>query len=292
MRGLPVSIVLACGLSGGSLAAQTDALTRVPSRFASIEGLRVHYKSIGSGRTAVVLVHCWACDLQVWRAQVAALDGRVRVIAVDLPGHGRSDKPVRAYSMPFFARAVNAVFESAGVERGVLVGHSMGVPIVREFARLFPNRTDALVAVDGWLVWPGLDSAAVERQVKLFEGPELSRSLEQMIAPMFPNPDQATLRRQVTQTALATPQHVVQGAMRGMLDRSSWRNDPIAVPALVVMAKGPSWPADYRARVLKLGADIRYEELEGVHHFLMLERPDLFNALLIEFLNSLGVLAG
>ncbi len=283
-------MVLAWGPS--SAAAQPDALARVPSRFASLEGVRIHYKSIGAGRTAVVLVHCWACDMNVWREQVPALDGRVRVLAMDLPGHGRSDKPVRPYSMAFFARAVNAVFESAGVDRAVLVGHSMGVPIVREFSRLFPAKTEALLIVDGWLVSPGIDSAATERQVKLFEGPDAAKTFEQMIAPMFPNADQAALRRQVTQTAQATPLHVVQASMRGMLDPAIWHDDPIKVPTLVVMAKGPNWPPGYRAKVMKLGPDIRYEELEGVHHFLMLERPDLFNALLLEFLKSLGVMVG
>jgi pimeloyl-ACP methyl ester carboxylesterase len=270
--------------------AQTEALARVPSRFATVEGIRVHYKSLGTGRSAVVLVHCWACDIGVWREQVPALDGRVRVLAIDLPGHGRSDKPVRAYSMAFFAKAVNAVMESAAVDRAILVGHSMGVPVVREMARQFGPKVQAVVLIDGWLVSPGLDSAAIERQVKLFEGPELARSFEQMITPMFPQPGQAGLRQQVIRTAQATPQHVVQASMRGMLDPAIWRNDPIPVPTLVVMAKGPNWPPDYRARVARVVPDLRYEELEQVHHFLMLERPDLFNPLLIEFLRSLGAL--
>lgn len=289
-RSLIAALLLAALPETGS--SQTDALSRTPSRFASIDGVRIHYKSIGTGRTAVVLVHCWACDMNVWREQIPSLDGRVRLLAMDLPGHGRSDKPVRSYSMAFFARAVNAVFESVGVDRAVLVGHSMGVPVVREFSRLFPTKTEALVAVDGWLVAPGVDSAAVERQVKLFEGPDLARTFEQMIGPMFPNPEQAVARRQVTQTAQATPQHVVLASIRGMMDPAIWHDDPIKVPILIVIAKGPNWPPTYRERVLKLGADVRFEELEGVHHFLMLERPDLFNPLLLEFLKSLGVMAG
>jgi pimeloyl-ACP methyl ester carboxylesterase len=289
-----VLLVVGLGLVArpAPITAQIDALGRVPSRFASAEGVRIHYKSVGTGRTAVVLVHCWACDLNVWREQVTVLDGRVRVLALDLPGHGRSDKPIRPYSMAFFARAVNAVMESAGVEHAVLVGHSMGVPVIREFSRLFPAKTDALVVVDGWLVAPGLDSAAIERQVKAFEGPQAAATFEQMITPMFPNESQAAVRRQVIRTAQATPLHVVLAAMRGMLDPAIWHDDPLKVPTLIVMAKGPNWPAGYRARVLKLGGGIRYEELDGVHHFLMLERPDLFNALLVEFLKDLGVMAG
>ena len=270
---------------------QDDALVKAPSRFATLDGARIHYKSIGTGRSAVVFVHCWACDMNVWQAQIPLLEGRVRLIAVDLPGHGRSDKPATGYTMEHFARAVNAVLEAAGVERAYLVGHSMGVAVARDFVRRYPGKTSGLVVVDGWLVAPGVDSAAVARQVKLFEGPGAAAVFEQMISPMFPAPEQAAAKRQVLQTARATPQHVVQASFRGMLDPAIWRDQPISVPLLVVMAMGPNWPADYRSRVLKLNPDAEYEELDGVHHFLMLERPDLFNPLLVQFLVGVGALA-
>jgi len=274
------------------LPAQPDPLAGSPSRFTTLDGARVHYKSLGTGRAAVVLIHCWACDMNVWRAQVPVLEGRVRIIALDLPGHGRSDKPAVSYTMEHFARAVQAVLRAAGVERGYLVGHSMGVPVAREFLRLYPTMTAGFVAVDGWLVSPGLDPAAAERQAKLFEGPGVAELFVQMIEPMFPSPDHAVIRQQLIRTAQATPQHVVASAMRGMLDPAIWRDQPIGVPLLVVIAKGPNWPADYQARVRRLNPDLEYEELEGVHHFLMLERPDLFNPLLIQFLRGLGALAG
>lgn len=282
--------ILALVFAPVPLVAQGGALQRTPSRFAMIDGVRVHYKSLGAGRTAVVLVHGWACDLEVWQAQVPVLDGRVRILVLDLPGHGRSDKPVRDYTMAHAARAVAAVLEAAGVGSAVLVGHSMGVPVVREFLRLFPDKAKAFVAIDGALVAPGLDSAAIERQVAMFSAESAPKAFEQMIAPMFPSPAQAGIRRQVTATAVATPIHVVQSSIRGMLDPGIWRNDKIAVPTMVVNAKGPQWPAGYRAKVEALGGDVRYEELDGVHHFLMLERPDLFNPLLLEFLKSLGLL--
>src|SRR5688572_16978003 len=121
------------------------------SRFATHDGNRVRYESVGSGREAIVLVHGWSGDTSVWRFQVPELAKRARVIAFDLPGHGASDKPETAYSMDFFAGAVEAVMLDAGVDRAVLVGHSMGTPIIRRFLRHYPDKTLALVAVDGAL---------------------------------------------------------------------------------------------------------------------------------------------
>ncbi len=283
-------LALGASITPGRAAAQNDALTRAPSRFAALEGVRLHYKSLGTGRTAVVLIHGWAGDLGVWRSQAAVLEGRVRVLALDLPGHGRSDKPAVPYSMAFLARAVNAVVEAAQVDRVVLVGHSMGTPVARQFYRLFGAKVKGLVVVDGALKSPGLDSAAIERAAQGFSEPGREARFEQMIAPMLPGEALAAVRRDVIRTANATPVHVVTGAMRGMLDPAIWGDDPINVPVLAVMAKGPNWPPAYRAYVTGLVPEIDYQELEGVHHFLMLERPDLFNPMLTDFLKTLGVM--
>lgn len=286
LAGLTIGTIL----SGRPVLAQSDALTRAPSRFAVLDGTRIHYKSLGTGRIGVVLVHGWASDHTVWRSQMPVLDGRARVVAVDLPGHGRSDKPNRAYSMEFFARAVNAVVEAAQVDHVVLVGHSMGTPITREFYRRYRTKVKGIVVVDGALKPPGLDSAAIERAVQSFAGPGRAAAFEQMIAPMFPGEGLAAVRGDIIRTANSTPVHVVTGSMRGMLDPSIWRDDPISVPVLAVMAKGPNWPPAYRTYVTQLVAQLDYQELEGVHHFLMLERPDLFNPLLTDFLKTLGVM--
>src|SRR5262249_61814438 len=75
----------------------------------------------------------------------------VRMLFVDLPGYGRSDKPRIDYTMDVFAKGIDAVLRDAGVEQAALVGHSMGTPVVRQFYRLFPAKTKALVFVDGGL---------------------------------------------------------------------------------------------------------------------------------------------
>lgn len=283
-----ISAVAVAALLGGvpPAGAQPDPLARAPSRFAELDGFKIHYKSLHTGRTAVVFVHGWASDLNAWKFQAGALEERVRVLALDLPGHGRSDKPVRSYSMGLMARAVAAVMDAAGVDRAVLVGHSLGTPVIRQFTRLYPKRVIGLVVVDGNLKPPGLDSVAIEKQVQQFSGPDLAPLWDRMIAPMFPGDALEPVRRQVIQTARTTPQHVVTAVIRGMMDPSIWGEDPIRVPVLAVMAKGPNWPPAYQAYVRRLVGDLRYEELDGVHHFLMLERPDLFNPPLVDFLKE------
>src|SRR5204862_2730970 len=107
-----------------------DILGQAPSRFAKSGDLKVHYNSLGDGKTAVVFIHGWCCDHSVWREQAAALDGKGHMLFVDLPGYGKSDKPKIDYTMNVFARGIDAVLQDAGVEKAVLVGHSMGTPVV------------------------------------------------------------------------------------------------------------------------------------------------------------------
>src|SRR5258706_1501407 len=141
-----------CGLLLAATAgAQGSKQSPAESRYASLEGARVHYESYGKGREALVLIHGWSCSIDYWRDLIPDLSKRSRVIAIDLPGHGLSDKPEVAYTMDLFARAVDAVMRDAGVKRGVLVGHSMGTPVARQFYRKYPQETLAIVIVDGAL---------------------------------------------------------------------------------------------------------------------------------------------
>src|SRR5688572_29145083 len=79
-----------------------------------VDGAPVYYESGGKGEPAIVLIHGWSCDLTFWRMQRPALEKEFRVLAVDLPGHGRSGKPAVAYDAPRFARAVIAAMRDAG----------------------------------------------------------------------------------------------------------------------------------------------------------------------------------
>ena len=87
-----------------------DPLGAVPSRFATLDGVRIHYKSLGDGETAVIFIHGWTCDLTFWRAQVEDLRSKGRLLFLDLPGHGRSDKPKRAYTMVTVAGSTRPQF--------------------------------------------------------------------------------------------------------------------------------------------------------------------------------------
>src|SRR5260370_12552881 len=126
-----------------------NALDKAASQFAKFDDIKVHYKSLGTGDTALVFVHGWTCNMNFWRYQVPAFDGKIRMILIDFPGHGESDKPKVSYTQEFLAKSVEAVLKETGVEKAVLAGHSMRPPVIRTFSQLYPKNTAGLIVVDG-----------------------------------------------------------------------------------------------------------------------------------------------
>jgi pimeloyl-ACP methyl ester carboxylesterase len=259
--------------------------TEAESRFAKVDGRRVHYENHGKGREAIVLIHGWTCDLGFWRGQIPDLSKRARVIAVDLPGHGQSDKPEIAYTMELFARAVDAVMQDAGVDRAVLIGHSMGTPVARQFYRKYAKKTLGLVVVDGMLR-PFGDKKMMDNFIAPLRGPNYKVEAAKFIDGMMGPEVSSALREQIKTSMLSTPQYVAISAMEGMADESIWEQDKIDVPVLAVLAKSPFWPADTEQFFRSVAANLDYQMWEGVSHFLMMEKPKEFNDAVIAFVEK------
>lgn len=259
------------------------------SRFTALDGARIHYKSYGKGNEALVLIHGWSSNLDFWRDSLSELAKRNRVIAIDLPGHGQSDKPQVTYSMDLFARAVDAVMRDAKVKRAVLVGHSMGTPVARQFYRKYPQKTLGIVIVDGALR-PFGNKKMMDGFIAGFRGPNYRQAGQQMFAGMAGPNLSAELKERIQASFLNTPQHVVVGAMEGMADDSIWGGDKINVPVLAVMAKSPFWPADTEQFYHSLAPNLDFQMWDGVGHFLHMEKPKQFNEAVIAFLDKNSLL--
>lgn len=254
-------------------------------RFAKLDAVRVHYRNYGEGKEAVVFIHGWSCNLNFWKANIPAFVNQSRVIAIDLPGHGESDKPQVTYSMDLFARAIDAVLQDAKVERATLVGHSMGTPVIRQFYRKYPDKTRALVIVDGSLR-PFSNLEQMKQFMEPFRGPKYKEQAELMIGFISQTVKDKKTVEEIRAAMMSTPQHVMVGAMDAMMDETIWKQDKINAPTLAVMAKQPQWDAEYEKSVRDLVPGIDYQMWEGVSHFLMMDEPQKFNDTVLAFLKK------
>jgi len=279
-----------CASSRESHAPATAA---AKSHFTKLGTNRIHYLTAGKGRTAIVFVHCWAGNSGFWREQIPAFADKARLVLVDLPGHGQSDKPPTGYSMDCFAGAVLAVMRDAHVDNAVLVGHSMGTPVICRVYQQAPEHVAALVAVDGILRRPPFTPEQTEQFVGPFRAPDYREHTKNFIGSMFPIPGTEALRDQVLSEILATPQHVMLGAMEGMFGagQPDWDVKRAGVPVLVINAKNPMWTERYETYVGSLSAQTDYRVMDGVGHWLMLEKPAEFNATLTDMLRRFDLIA-
>jgi pimeloyl-ACP methyl ester carboxylesterase len=165
----------------------------------------------------------------------------------------------------------------------------MGTPVVRQFYRLYPGKTRALVFVDGALRPFTKDPAEAEKFLSRFKEDTFKETARRSFAGMFTPATPKAARERVERTVAGTDPKVAISSMRGMLDPKVWKDDPVKVPALALMAKSPFWNDDYKAFVKKLVPGLEYREFEGVGHFLFLEKPKEFNEALGEFLKKQGV---
>ncbi len=268
-------------------------LPEATSSYAMLDGMKVHYLDYGEGKEGIVFIHGWTCDHSFWRFQVPDLI-KTRLILLDLPGHGKSDKPKISYTQDLFAAGVNAVIEASGMERVVLVGHSMGYPVARQYIRNYPGKAEALVILEGafYRIPKNLQKLTewkkrVEQFADKFRGPESDRSRTEFMESLFAEQTSPELREEIKSKTLSTPQHVAISAMKGMNNPQIWKEDVFTLPTLALYAYRPNLPSDNGPYLKKLFPNLEYHEWDWVGHFPMMEKPKKFNRLLLNFLDEL-----
>ena len=283
IRRIVIALFATSVLSGAALPQAKEPQPQ--DRFAKLDTMRVHYQNYGEGKEAVVFIHGWSCNLNFWKANLPAFVNQSRVIAIDLPGHGESDKPQVTYSMDLFARAIDAVLQDAKVERATLVGHSLGAPVIRQFYRKYPDKTRSLVIVDGSLR-PFSNPEQMKQFLDPLRGPDYKKQAELIIGFVSQGVKDKKASEEIKAAMLSTPQHVMLGAFEAMMDETIWKEDKINSPTLAVMAKQPQWNAEYEKFVRELVPGIDYQVWEGVSHFLMTDEPQKFNDTVLAFLKK------
>ena len=234
------------------------------SKFVDVDHVKVHYTNYGKGDTALFFVHGWSCDETVWGEQAPALAEKIRVITIDLPGHGQSEKPKTIeYTMDLYAHVIDAVMRDADVKSVILVGHSNGTPVIRQYYRKFPAKVKALVIVEGPLR-PFFDKTNMEKFIAPLRGADYPQAAGQLIDSMTQSIKDAALRDKIKALMLKTPQYVAVTEFEASVDPDLWKEDKIDLPVLVILAKQPVWTAEYEQFVRGLAPKVDYQVWENV----------------------------
>jgi len=238
----------------------------------------------GRGSLPVLLVHSLAGNAGQWTEQLGHLRRSHRAIAVDLRGHGRSEPPEDGdYSLAGMADDIAAVAETLGLERFVLVGHSMGGGVALTYAGRHPDRVAALVLVDP--IGDGKQIPPAEAQTFLAGFEANYDSTIQAYWTSIAGPDSA-IRERLLVDLRATPRAAVTAILREVM-----RFDPdpalarYAGPKLSIVTPHNDMPFSLH----RLGKGFPHQVVDGTGHWIQLEKPDELNRILDHFLNNKSV---
>jgi pimeloyl-ACP methyl ester carboxylesterase len=128
-------------------------VTQIKSRFAKVNGVRLHYLAAGQGEP-VILLHGYAQTSHMWRPLIAELAKSRTVIAPDLRGFGRSAKLPSGYDKKTMAQDIHALAASLGLDYVGIVGHDIGLMVAYAYAAQFSAEVDRIALMDAFL--PGI----------------------------------------------------------------------------------------------------------------------------------------
>lgn len=242
------------------------------------DGVSIRYNDLGAGDLALVFVHGWNCDRSYWSEQLDHFAQDHRVVTVDLAGHGDSSLNRTEWTMQAFGQDVSAVVTALDLREVVLVGHSMGGKVIVEAARQLGDRVVAVVGVDTF--HSGGRETPQVRQDEVFGqlAEDYAGFMANFVDLTFVEQSDPAIRERVKADMSAAPYASAVGARQ-----ASGSYDAIpAVASLdvpLVLINSDFLPTDL-ARLEASAKQFLYLEMSGVGHFVMLEDPETFNALL------------
>jgi pimeloyl-ACP methyl ester carboxylesterase len=272
------------------------------SRFAEVNGVRLHYLIAGRG-DPVVLLHGYAQTSHMWRPLMAELAKTHTVIAPDLRGFGESSITEGGYTKAIMAQDIQALMNSLGYERIGIAGHDIGLMVAYAFAALYPHAVDRIALLDAFL--PGVGNW---REVWLLrdlwhfhfygETPlALVDGRERIYFEHFWNDFAADRTRSVSEAdrQLYTAAYARPGGMRAGFeafrafeqdaeDFARFAETPLPMPMLVLTGEKASGQFLIEQGRL-VASDVEGVIIPGSGHWLVDEAPEQVIPRLVEFFN-------
>ena len=243
------------------------------------------YVKTGDGETTLVFVHCWSCDKSYWTGELEYFGQKYKVIAIDLAGHGESRLGRVDWTIENYGKDVKAVVDKEKLDNVVLIGHSMGGPVVLAAAELLGNKVKALITID---TFQDIEQKFTQEQLdnfyKSFEK-DFVATTKEFVKGMFPENADSSLVMLIAEDMSSAPPNIALASFRSLFKFDEAANfDKIEVPVRFINSEKYPTNTEAAKRHIK---DFDLKIIKGVGHFPMLEKPEEFNKVLEETINEL-----
>ena len=244
-----------------------------------INNLLVSYSESGNGAMALLFLHGWRSNKEVWVQVIknlSIINNQLSIIAIDLPGFGSSQMPSEPMTVGDYAEVVKGLIEKLELKNVILVGHSFGGRVGIKLASQNPNLISKLVLVDsaGFAMDSGKKSAIalVAKIAKPFFKPKIMQGLRKGIYKAIGAEDY-----------LATPE--LQKTFVNIVSEDLTEDmRRISVPTLIVWGNADKeTPVEFLYKMKSLIPNTKYQILSNAGHFSFLDNPEEFAQALLAF---------
>jgi pimeloyl-ACP methyl ester carboxylesterase len=255
-----------------------------------IDDINLYYESIGQGE-CLLFIHGLGSSSRDWELQVPFFTERYRVITVDVRGHGQSDKPAGPYNVAQFAGDIAILLQELGESSAHVIGVSMGGIIAFQLAVDYPDLVKSMVIVNSA---PALIPRTLQERFAVFQRFLILRFMntrkmgEVLAARLFIKEEQEEIRREFVARWAENDKSAYTAALRALVGWSVLdRIGEIDVPVLVVAADEDYTPVADKEAYVGMLPNARLLVIEDSRHATPVEHPELFNEIVLEFLQEL-----
>lgn len=268
-------------------------------KYVAVEGSRICYQEMGSGSETVLILPGLCTSIDFWQLTIPELAKHFRVVAVDPPGFGKSDKPEASYELKWIAERIVAFMDAKGITRAHLMGASLGGQFALMLAMDHPQRVGKLVLMGSCGSWPP-PGPIIDAGIRLFwndavatdhmrrNWPKIFRDITGSDGPIV----RGLLEYQMALRA-SGKEYAAEGRASSRALRSIFytnlrpRLSEVRQPVLLV------WGEKDKIHLLSEACyfrghlpDARLVILPNEKHQVILEQPDVFNRLAMAFLTG------
>ncbi len=250
--------------------------------YAELEELKLYYERAGSGEPELLFIPGWCCDHTAFQPQFDHFARTHAVTAIDLRGCGRSDQPDDGYTIPELADDVARLCAEVGIEKPVVVGHSLGGMIAVELGARHPSLPSALVLVDPGPIDPPPETPKIfSAFAEQLAGPNGEEARRVWVQDMGARDEE--LAGWIVEHMCSVPLPIATAVIRGLNDWNGIGAFALCtVPTLLLRRALGDDPDALRLSAIK--PDLQVGITVGAGHFHQLEVPEQVNAMIERFL--------
>ena len=243
----------------------------------SSDGVEIVYYEKGTGNKTLLFIHGYGCNSKYWWAQLQHFSKNYRVISIDIGGHGESGTNRNDYTMANFGGDVVAVMNEENIKQSYLIGHSMGGPVALEAAVVLQDRVTAIIGVDTFHnIAKGPASPFVKLMVNTMFRFRQSSSTNDAVTKQFREDANLDLKNWVSQKAETTDPRASRGSLSSIIAMDyPTQLKKINIPIITLNSR--FWMDTEVEEGHKEYSKYEVSFIDGVGHYVMMEKPTYFN---------------